>query len=171
MVVKINNAFKIIFIPFFCIFIYMSKDLIISSNVEWYGKVYAIILDLIIVCLIFLAFTKRITLNKNGLGVTWSIGVYPLKIECKNYYIYWNNIISIYNQFPHWFPYSMISIIGKRNGKRAHQVIGSAYTNKKETLLFLAQHVHKDVFDSSTWKLVQKYKKQLDKKNIYTYMK
>lgn len=114
---------------------------------------------------VFMAPTMRMTLSNHGISVYWKIGVGPFKIwEQTNYHLRWQDVSKVYSQFPAWLPFHAIGVIGQQGQKPRMFYLGLIMTKKKESLMYLADHLGSEVIEKNVQKLIEKYRKQLAKK-------
>jgi hypothetical protein len=105
---------------------------------------------------IFIIPTVRITFFEDKINVYWKIGMGKFHIyEMKKYQIYYKNVNSVWSICPVWFPIPLLMISGDGN----NLVLGGLLTKKKETFKFLADHINPKVMDSSSRRILEKYKK------------
>lgn len=111
--------------------------------------------------ILFIAFTKKITLSNQGIDVKWKIGFNNIiLLQRKDYHINWHEIEQIFCFYPYWFPFHFFQINAKVNGRRRIQVVGNGITHKKEALLYIADRVPDSIFDDGTRKMIRKYRKR-----------
>ena len=112
---------------------------------------------------VFLGPTLRIIFSDSGINVTWKVGIGPLKIwEQRNYRLRWEEVTAVYSVFPPRFPIHIIGVAGYQHDveKDRNFFIGFATTKKKESLLYIAEHVPRQVITDEVWVLVEKYRRQ-----------
>ncbi len=112
---------------------------------------------------LFLAPTLRVKFSDWGINATWKVGIGRLKIwEQKNYRLRWEDLTAVYQVFPRWVPIHIIGVAGYQHDldKARNFFIGFATTKKKESLLYIADHVPKQVLTDEVQVLVNRYRKQ-----------
>ena len=115
---------------------------------------------------IFMAPTMRITFSDEGISVYWKIGFGPIKLwEQTKYHLKWHEVDRVYSPYPVWIPIHAIGVIGYQNSRKMRNFyLGALMTKKKESLVYIADHVKPGVIDQEVQKLIDKYRTQLEKK-------
>ncbi len=115
---------------------------------------------------VFIIQTLVYTFTPYGASVYWKIGFGRLKLwEQKNYQLSWRNIVRIYSVLPVWIPFHMIGVSGIQDGVQGRNFfIGTLTTKKKESLLYIAEHVSPKVIDDEVKRLVKRYQAKARKK-------
>lgn len=137
-------------------------DIFIRENLPLGLIIFTILFSICMFCGVILAFTTRITLSEKGIFVSRNMGIgwfLP-----KKYGFYWNEIESVESLFFTFIPFKIFWIAGVWKGHNQHILLGNLWKKKRDALVFIADHVHREVFNKSTHKLSQKYRKKLKKK-------
>ncbi len=113
-------------------------------------------------CMVILSFTTRVTLSTKGIFVSRSMGIGWLMP--KEYGFLWHEIKSVESFFFTFIPFKIFWIDGTWKGRHQQILLGNLWTKKREALVYIADHVHRDIFKKSAYRLAQKYKKKLEKK-------
>ncbi len=124
--------------------------------------IFTVIFSIGMFCGVILYFTTRITLSAKGIFLTRNMGIGWFMP--KEYGFYWHEIESVESLFFNFLPVKIFWISGIWKGHNQQILFGSLWTLKREALVYISDHVHRDVFNKSTYKLAQKYKNKLEKK-------
>ncbi len=135
------------------------------STYDWY-----ILLVSMPVCIVGFGFilpTKKIIFSEQKISVYWKIAIFKwILYESSHYSMEWKNVKKFYPFIPLWLGFHYIIIYGYRNGHGSPLIIGSQYTKKKESLVYIADHVRSEVIDDNIAKLIRKYRKRAEKKGL-----
>ncbi len=118
---------------------------------------------------ILLLFSQNILILPSKIHLYWKIGNFDFGRyipKFRNYIFEYRHIDTINNLYPSWIPLNYITIKGKKDGKQVGFTVGSLiYWKYKPAIYLISQHVHRSVFDHSTWKLVEEYEKKYGASN------
>ncbi len=136
--------------------------LFINENLPIGLILFFIIFSAGLFCMVIISFTTRITLSEKGIFVSRNMGLGW--IMPKKYGFYWHEIKSVDSILFAFIPVKIFWIIGTWKGRHHQILLGNLWTKKREALVYILDHVHREVFKKSTYKLDHKYKKKLEKK-------
>jgi hypothetical protein len=164
----IKNKLIVRIIGFFLAFI-LTVDLVIKLfNGKLFSSYYWLILIIypfLLDMFVFSNNTLRINLQSQGLSLYYKIGIGALVLrEERNWKLAWNDIKAIYSLNPTWFPIQMIGVYGLQGKKKRQFFIGTFTTQKKESLIYIADHVQEEVIDKEVMRFIKRYRRQLDRK-------
>lgn len=132
-------------------------------------QIVLLIWPFLVLLFLFISLTLRVSMTDVGISVYWKIAIGPLKFwELKNFHFRWQDVLHVYNLNPKWFPLQMIGIIVHHGEKRHMLFIGSLMSHKKQSLLYIADHVGKGIIDQEVREMIEKYRKQLQNKTSPT---
>jgi hypothetical protein len=70
------------------------------------------------------------------------------------------------NNWGLWWPFHFIAVLGFQDGRKTRMFfIGALMTKKKESLVYIANHVDESVMEENVLQLAEKYRRQLQKKS------
>ena len=116
-----------------------------------------------LVAVLFTMPTLRLYFSEKGLRRYWKIGIGKYTLwEDNRFSLQWNNVSKVYSAFPLWVPIRMIGIGGRTNRRYLVFYVGFITTQKKESILYIATHVKKEVISNDVKKLVKKYNQKRD---------
>ncbi len=134
----------------------LGRDLILS----W---IIILGIPLELVAILFLMPTLRLYFSEKGLRRYWKIGIGKYILwEDNRFSLQWNNVSKVFSAFPLWVPLRMIGIGGRTNRRYLVFYVGFVTTQTKESILYIATHVKKEVISNDVKKLVKKYNQKRD---------
>ena len=142
------------------------QEFIGNDSVEFHTWIALLFLPLVIYIFVFIIQTGRITFSDEGITLYWKIGFGPIKLwEQTKYHLKWPEVDRVYSFFPVWIPIHAIGVIGYQDSRKMRNFyLGALMTKKKESLVYIADHVKPGVIDQEVQKLIDKYRTQLEKK-------
>lgn len=106
----------------------------------------------VFILIIFVFPTARIHFSESYLKSECKIGFSSLVLSHKQYEIQWRHVYSVSSLFWYWFPFQFIGVSG--DGKMIY--LGSFFTRRNESLLYMAEHVKPEKMDKDTRKIIEK---------------
>lgn len=160
MVVRTKVVVRIIAISIVVInMLYLSEKLIRHDSLTLRDGLALLLFPLLSYLFLFVLPTMRITFSERDISVYWKFGLGSIKLwEQTNYHLKWQDLTKVYSLFPTWIPIHAIGIVGFQGKKMRSFYIGALTTKKKESLVYIGDHVKANIVEKDVQKLIDKYR-------------
>lgn len=129
------------------------------------GWLFLIFMPYTIYLSVFVCPTTRIIFSAESVSIYWKIGIGSLIIwEKADWRLPWPEVGNVFSYFPIWLPFKAIGVLGFPDQKRRMFFLGTLTTEKKESLVYVGDHVAPEAIDEDVQRLIEKYRRQLQKK-------
>ena len=129
------------------------------------GWLFLAFLPFMIYFFVFAIPTARITFSIEGVSIYWKVGIGSWIIwEKTDWFLPWQEVGNVFSYFPIGLPFKAIGVFGFPGQKRRMFFLGTLTTKKKESLVYVGNHVSAEAIDKDVQRLIEKYRRQLQKK-------
>lgn len=126
------------------------------------GWLFLISIPYVTYIVVFLGPGTRIVFSEKDIKVNFLILIGSIKIfEKKGWCLPWQEVGNVFSYFPIWLPFKAIGVLGFQDRKRRMFFLGTLTTKKKESLVYVGDHVSPEAIDDDVQRLIEKYRRQL----------
>lgn len=133
-----------------------------TQILSWHGWMLLICIPYSGYIFFFIGPGTRIVFSEKDIKVNFIILIGSFKIfEKKGRCLPWQEVGNVFSYFPIWLPFKAIGVLGFQNQKRRMFFLGTLTTKKKESLVYVGDHVSPEAIDEDVQRLIEKYRRQL----------
>lgn len=152
-------------VPTLLVCVTLVSSFIETKTLSFVGWFLLILMPYAVYIGFFLGPGTRIVFSEKDIKVNFIILIGSFKIfEKKGWCLPWQEVGNVFSYFPVWLPFKAIGVLGFQNQKRRMFFLGTLTTKKKESLVYVGDHVSPEAIDEDVQRLIEKYRRQLQKK-------